>query len=109
MHRLEQKFADTYEEIRGDASRLRQFRSRRLLDMRKFISRILLAFALGLREYLRQHGDRASPKGFLLFQLIGISAQEVRAACSLEDQLLGAGVQTPIAVSPFAPVMFPET
>ncbi|GAQ92906.1 hypothetical protein KFL_011940030, partial [Klebsormidium nitens] len=76
MHRLEQKFADTYEEIRGDASRLRQFRSRRLLDMRKFISRILLAFALGLREYLRQHRDRASPKGFLLFQLIGISAQE---------------------------------
>ncbi|GAQ93283.1 hypothetical protein KFL_014140010 [Klebsormidium nitens] len=105
INRLRERHRDEYASVRGDASGLQEFRDNRLHDMEKFISRILLAFALGLREYLRQHRDQASPKGFLLFQLIGISisAQEVRAACSLEEQLLEAGVQTSSDASPFAP------
>jgi hypothetical protein len=83
IDRLRETHGQRYEAIEADGPRLREFRDQRLHDMRKFISRILLAFALGLREYLRQHRDKASPKGFLLFQLIGISAQKVRAACFL--------------------------
>jgi hypothetical protein len=77
--RFQQKFVDQYEAIQNDTPRLQQFREHRLLDMTKFINRMLLAFALGLREYLGQHGDQASPRGFLLFQLIGLAGQEVRA------------------------------
>ncbi|GAQ92340.1 Predicted E3 ubiquitin ligase, partial [Klebsormidium nitens] len=76
--RLREKYGLRYEAIEGDIPRLKEFRDQRLHDMEKFVARILLASALGLREYLRQHQDQASPKGFLLFQLIGISisAQE---------------------------------
>ncbi|GAQ84740.1 hypothetical protein KFL_002040010, partial [Klebsormidium nitens] len=76
IDRLRETHGQQYEAVEADGPRLREFRDQRLHDMRKFIARILLAFALGLREYLRQHRDKASPKGFLLFQLIGISAQE---------------------------------
>ncbi|GAQ91517.1 hypothetical protein KFL_007990030 [Klebsormidium nitens] len=76
IDRLRETHGQRYGAVEADGSRLREFRDQRLHDMRKFISRILLAYALGLREYLRQHEDKASPKGFLLFQLIGISAQE---------------------------------
>jgi hypothetical protein len=85
IDRLRERHRDEFARVRGDASGLQDFRENMLHDMKKFISRILLAFALGLLEYLRQHGDHASPRGFLLFQLIGISTQEVRAACSLDD------------------------
>jgi hypothetical protein len=85
IDRVREKYGLRYEAIEGDIPRLKEFRDQRLHDMKKFISRILLAFALGLLEYLRQHGDHASPRGFLLFQLIGISsAREVRTAWFLE-------------------------
>jgi hypothetical protein len=80
---LRERHRDEYVRVWGDAERLKDFRENMLLDMEKFITRFLLTIALGLRKYLNQHGSHASPKGFLLFQLIGISAQEVRAACSL--------------------------
>jgi hypothetical protein len=82
IDRLRERHRDEYARVRGDAERLKDFRENMLLDMEKFITRFLLTFALGLRKYLSQHGSHASPKGFLLFQLIGVSAQEVRAACS---------------------------
>lgn len=69
-------------------SSLPQFRDNLLRDLHKLITRILLAFALGLLEYLDQHKDQANPKGFLLFQLNGASGVEVRGPRMLN---VGAG------------------
>ncbi|GAQ82993.1 hypothetical protein KFL_001320010 [Klebsormidium nitens] len=76
IERLSDAHEDEYKAVQHDARRFQAFRDDRLKDMPKFVVRILLAHALGLRQYLRQHGDQASPRGFLLFQLIGIGPQE---------------------------------
>ncbi|GAQ91823.1 suppressor of G2 allele of SKP1 [Klebsormidium nitens] len=54
---------------------LASFRGQRSKDAIKFLVRILLAYALGLLAFLKRFGEAATPKKYLLFQLIGAGKQ----------------------------------
>jgi hypothetical protein len=62
-------------------------REQRLQDVRKLVTRILLALSLGLLHYLDKYGARATAKGFLMFQLIGATLESVRVRSQSAQQL----------------------